>query len=60
ASSDNVRNLVLFGDPATRLALDRDGDDVPDRDDNCATDFNPGQEDLDGDGKGDVCAETDE
>ncbi|MCP4662079.1 MAG: hypothetical protein GY856_42290, partial [bacterium] len=46
ASSDNVRNLVLFGDPATRLALDRDGDDVPDRDDNCATDFNPGQEDL--------------
>ncbi len=32
ASSDNLRGLVLFGDPATRLALDRDGDGVLDRD----------------------------
>ncbi len=55
ASIDNVREMVLFGDPATRLALNRDTDDVLDRDDNCPTDFNPGQEDGDGDGVGDVC-----
>lgn len=34
---------------------DSDGDGVPDVDDNCVDDFNPGQEDLDGDGIGDAC-----
>ena len=34
---------------------DRDGDEVPNRVDNCRVVFNPGQEDLDGDGIGDVC-----
>ncbi len=59
ASSDRVRDLVLFGDPATRLALNRDTDDVLDRDDNCPTDFNPAQEDYDSDGVGDACDDDD-
>jgi lysophospholipase L1-like esterase/Mg-chelatase subunit ChlD len=41
-----------------RLAVTRDGDEVPDRDDNCPADANPGQEDDDGDGRGDVCDPT--
>ncbi len=35
--------------------LDFDEDGVRDSDDNCPTDFNPDQADLDGDGIGDVC-----
>ena len=34
---------------------DRDGDGIPDSEDNCPDDYNPGQEDSDGDGLGDVC-----
>lgn len=34
---------------------DPDGDDVPNSMDNCDDVFNPGQEDLDSDGGGDVC-----
>ena len=34
---------------------DKDGDEVADEDDNCPHMFNEGQEDLDGDGKGDPC-----
>jgi hypothetical protein len=60
ASSDNVHDLVLFGDPATRLAMNRDGDSLLDRDDNCPSDSNPGQEDFDGDGQGDVCDDDDD
>jgi hypothetical protein len=40
--------------------FDQDGDGVSDCVDNCPTVSNPGQEDCDGDGTGDVCeADTD-
>jgi mono/diheme cytochrome c family protein len=38
-----------------RMGIDRDLDTVLDGDDNCATAANPGQEDADADGIGDVC-----
>jgi hypothetical protein len=34
---------------------DIDGDGIPNDEDNCPEDYNPGQEDLDEDGQGDVC-----
>ena len=34
---------------------DSDSDGIPDDEDNCPNDANPGQEDTDGDGPGDVC-----
>lgn len=46
-------------DPAA-CAADDDSDGVPNADDNCPSVANPDQEDLDGDGQGDVCdADTD-
>ncbi|MEE8576871.1 MAG: right-handed parallel beta-helix repeat-containing protein, partial [candidate division Zixibacteria bacterium] len=48
---------LLIGalDTACNLATDTDGDAVPDVWDNCPDDYNPGQEDGDNDGIGDVC-----
>lgn len=37
------------------VPVDMDGDEVPDELDNCPAGANPGQEDADGDGMGDVC-----
>ena len=39
---------------------DTDGDGVLNKDDNCVNTKNPGQEDADGNGIGDVCEDTDE
>jgi len=37
------------------VGIDSDGDYIPDGSDNCPDDYNPGQEDLDGDDVGDAC-----
>ncbi|MBH76386.1 MAG: hypothetical protein CMP68_04555, partial [Flavobacteriales bacterium] len=46
-------------DDADGLPDDFDGDGICDYIDNCFYDFNPGQEDLDGDDEGDVCDSDD-
>ncbi|SMP20212.1 Por secretion system C-terminal sorting domain-containing protein [Muriicola jejuensis] len=39
----------------TFIPYDSDGDGIPDSEDNCPNNYNPQQEDLDGDGIGDDC-----
>ena len=50
----NDTPVALIADSATEPA-DSDGDGIPDGMDNCPTKANAGQEDMDGDGIGDVC-----
>ncbi len=55
ASMDNIRELDLFGDPATNLALDSDGDDLTDLVEEAA-----GTNPLDGDSDDDGVADGQE
>jgi hypothetical protein len=54
---DGNDDARLDGETIQALALDpdRDGDDIPDRADNCPDDPNTNQADADGDDVGDVC-----
>ncbi|HHJ35049.1 MAG TPA: hypothetical protein ENJ87_04725, partial [Gammaproteobacteria bacterium] len=69
-SALNIRNIALTaGQEVTytavpvgsglRLGIDRDEDGVLDGDDNCPADSNPGQEDADSNGVGNVCEPPD-
>jgi len=53
STPDSCQGGVCTGDP------DGDADDVCNADDNCPTDANSGQEDVDGDTLGDVCDPAD-
>jgi hypothetical protein len=53
AVGDDVGGMLRF--LAFNAGADTDGDGVLDGVDNCPNDANPGQEDADGDGIGDVC-----
>ena len=47
--------VPVFDAPLAVFPADSDGDGVVDVRDNCPDDYNPGQEDADEDGEGDVC-----
>src|SRR3972149_6699925 len=54
-SSSNIYVADTFNNRIQVFGADTDGDGVPDLEDNCPDDFNPDQEDQDGDGIGDAC-----
>ena len=55
----NLSSVVAQSNPEYVLA-DTDGDGVPDIHDNCVTVFNPDQEDIDNNGRGDACDDWDQ
>ena len=52
---DTIAATLGVDDIEATGGVDRDGDGVENAIDNCMNDANPGQEDLDNDGAGDVC-----
>ncbi|MAD25981.1 MAG: hypothetical protein CMO44_17600, partial [Verrucomicrobiales bacterium] len=58
AGDDSSGSPSTSGSPPPP-AIDSDGDGIADADDNCPNKSNPGQEDADADGRGNVCDTTD-
>jgi subtilisin family serine protease len=59
AVPESQLGAAKIGIISTEAETDSDGDGIVDTVDNCPTIANPGQEDFDGDGVGDVCDDSD-
>jgi len=59
AVPESQLGAAKIGVISTEAETDSDGDGIVDTEDNCPTIANPGQEDFDGDGVGDVCDDSD-
>jgi hypothetical protein len=59
SDSDGIQ---LFASPSCSppSTADTDGDTVPDREDNCPLVYNPNQDDIEDDGRGDLCDSDDD
>lgn len=60
ASGDSENGVISGAAYVFNVALDTDGDGLADVDDNCPSDWNPLQENFDGDLLGDVCDRDDD